>query len=146
MRIIAEIREEILAAAVEPSSRDMNILAALFLVLPGLIGAYLAFWKGSSTGYVWIGVGAALAATRAIGPLFQIVYRLWIGISVILGYFVSRILLTIIFFLVLVPTGFIMRLVGRDPMERKLDPKGSSYWKKREPGTDCTVERYERQF
>lgn len=146
MKIIEEIREEILAAAVTPSSRDMNFLAALFLGFPGLIGAYLAFWKGSSSGYVWIAAGAALAATRAIRPLFLIVYRVWIGISVTLGYFVSRILIIIIFFLVIIPTGFIMHLVGRDPMERKLDPKASSYWKKRKPETDDTVERYERQF
>lgn len=146
MKIIEEIREELLAAAVTPSSRDMNILAALFLGFPGLIGAYLAFWKGSSSGYVWMAVGAALAATRAIRPLFLIVYKVWIGVSVTLGYFVSRILITIIFFLVLVPTGFIMRLVGRDPMERKLDPKAASYWKKRESETDYPEERYERQF
>jgi hypothetical protein len=146
MNIIAEIRDEIRAAAIEPSTRDMNILAALFLVLPGLLGAYLAFWKGSSNGYVWMTVGAVLAATRVIRPLFLIVYRLWIGMSVILGYFVSRVLVTLIFFLAIIPVGFIMRLVGRDPMDRKLDPNADSYWKKREPQTDYTVERYERQF
>lgn len=146
MKIIDEIREEIRAVLTEPSTRDMNILAALFLGFPGLIGAYIAFWKGSPNGYVWIGVGAALAATRAVRPLFLMVYRLWIGISVTLGYFVSRILLTIIFFLVMAPTGLIMYLVGRDPMERKLDPEASTYWKKRDPQTDSSIERYEKQF
>jgi hypothetical protein len=46
MNIIQEIRDEIKAAYREPSSRDLNILALLFLVIPGLIGAYQLFLKG----------------------------------------------------------------------------------------------------
>jgi hypothetical protein len=74
------------------------------------------------------------------------VYRLWVSFSVILGYFVSRLLLTIIFVVVMVPTGLIMRVVGKDPMDRKLDPQATTYWKKRDPQTDSGIERYERQF
>jgi hypothetical protein len=146
MKIIDEIREEIQTVISEPSNRDLNLLAALFVGFPGLIGAYLAFWKGSPTGYVWLGVGAALAATRAVRPVFLVVYRLWTGFSVTLGYFVSRILLTVIFFLVIGPTGFIMQRLGKDPMERKMDPKAPTYWKKRDVQGDYSIDRYEKQF
>lgn len=146
MGIIAEIKEEIRAAYREPTSRDLTILAALFLVIPGLIGSYLAFWKGSYSGYYWIGVGAGLAVLRLIPPLFRRIYRIWLSFSVILGYFVSRIILTLIFVLVMIPTGIIMRLVGKDPMDRKWDPTAASYWIKREEQPEQTVERYEKQF
>lgn len=146
MHIVEEIREEIRAVAIEPSTRDLNILAAIFLVIPGVIGSYLVFWKGSPNGYVWMAVGAALAATRIVRPLFLTVYRLWVSLSVILGYFVSRLLLTIIFVVVMVPTGLMMRAVGKDPMDRKLDPQATTYWIKRDPETDSSIERYERQF
>ena len=132
MNIIHEIKEEIRAAQREPSNRDLTILALLFLIIPGLIGLYLVFWKGSESGYIWMIVGAVLAVSRLIRPLFKTIYSLWLGFSVILGYFISRALLTIIFFLVLTPTGLIMRLVGKDPMERKWDPEAKSYWIKRE--------------
>jgi hypothetical protein len=146
MNIIQEIKEEIQAAQREPSSRDLNILALLFLIVPGLIGLYLVFRKGSDAGYVWMIVGAALAASRLIRPLFRTIYSLWLGFSVVLGYFISRALLTIIFFLVLTPTGLIMRLVGKDPMERKWDPTAESYWVKREEDSTSNLERYEKQF
>jgi ABC-type uncharacterized transport system permease subunit len=75
-----------------------------------------------------------------------VIYRLWIGFSVILGYFVSRIVLTAIFFLVITPTGLIMRMVAKDPMERKRDPTVSSYWIRKDDSQETSIERYEKQF
>jgi hypothetical protein len=146
MNIIHEIKEEIRAAQREPSNRDLTILALLFLIIPGLSGLYLVFWKGSGAGYIWMIVSAALAVSRLIKPLFKTIYSLWLGFSVILGYFISRALLTIIFFLVLTPTGLIMRIVGKDPMDRKWDPAAESYWIKREEDPNANLERYEKQF
>jgi hypothetical protein len=146
MNIIQEIKEEMRAAYRDPSTRDLNVLALLFLVIPALIGAYQLFLKGSSSGYVWMAAGLVLCLCRLIPPLFRAIYRVWLNFSVILGYFISRILLTIIFFVVIMPTGLLMRLFGKDPMDRKLDPAASSYWQKREPQEDASIARYERQF
>ena len=146
MGIVQEIREEIASAYQEPTSRELTILAGLFLVIPSVIGSYYLFWKGSDSGYYWIGAGAALCLCRLIPPLFRRIYRTWIKLAVILGYFISRGLLTILFIVVMVPTGLIMRLSGKDPMERKFDPDAPSYWIKREHDGDYSVERYEKQF
>ena len=146
MNIIAEIREEIQTALVKPSSRDLNLLALLFLIIPGLIGAYLLLWKGSVNGYVWIAIGAGLCACRVVPPVFRVIYKLWVGFSVILGYFVSRILMTIIFFTVITPTGLIMRIMGKDPMRRRLDSQAQTYWMAKPQETEISIERYEKQF
>ncbi len=146
MNVIQEIKDEIRAAQREPSSRDLTILALLFLIIPGLIGLYLIFWKGSAAGYIWMIAGAVLAVTRLITPLFKAIYAVWLGFSVILGYFISRALLTIIFFLVLTPTALIMRLLGKDPMDRKWDSAAKSYWIKREQDPNSNLQRYEKQF
>jgi hypothetical protein len=146
MNVIQEIKDEIRAARRVPSSRDLTILAALFLVLPGLIGAYQLLWKGSSSGWTWIIAGVVLAACRLIPPLFRAIYSFWIGFSIVLGYFVSRILLTLVFLIAVTPTGLIMRALGKDPMERKLDPRADTYWQRKEQEPDTSIERYERQF
>ncbi len=146
MDIIKEIREEIKAAAVVPTNRDLNILAALFLIIPCAIGAHLLYWRGSGAGYVWLGIGVALFISRFIPPLFRFIFSKWVALSIIIGYFISRILLTLIFFLVITPTGLIMKLVGKDPMERKIDPQASTYWVKHEKPADPTLQGYEKQF
>ncbi len=146
MNVIQDIKDEIKAARRVPSSRDLNILALLFLVLPGLMGAYQLLWKGREVGWIWIIAGAVLAACRLVPPLFRGIYSFWMGFSVVLGYFVSRVLLTLVFFIAITPTGLIARLFGKDPMERKLDPSAASYWQRKEQESDTSVERYERQF
>ncbi len=146
MGIIHDIKEEIQAVQKEPTNRDLTILALLFLGILTVIGAYQYFWKGSPSWYYWIVVGVVLAALRLIPPLFRRLYGLWLGFSVILGYFVSRIILVITYFVAVLPIGLMMRITGKDPMERKLDPQASTYWTKREQEEDLSIERYERQF
>lgn len=146
MGIIQEIRDEIQAVDREPRSRDLTILALLFLAILSVIGAYQLFWKGSDSGYYWIGAGVVLAGLRLIPALFLQLYRLWLRFSVILGYFVSRIILIITFFLAVLPIGILMRIFGKDPMDRKLDPQAPSYWIKRDRQEDVSIERYEKQF
>jgi len=146
MSIIHEIKEEIGAAYRDPSGRDLTVLALLFLLFPAVIGLYLLYWKGSGTGYTWIIAGIILAVLRFIPPVFRWIYRVWIGISIIIGYFISRVILTIIFFLMVTPIGLIFRLIGKDPMERKIDRTSETYWQKREQESDASIERYEKQF
>ena len=58
---------------------------------------------------------------RAYSPLA----RLWLGISLLLGSVMSRLVLSIIFGVIVTPIALIMRLFGHDPMRRKAWKKGT---------------------
>lgn len=146
MDIIGEIREEIHAAQRPPSARDLTILALLFTGVACVVGLYYLFLRGASTGWYWIGAGAALGSLRVIPPVFRFIYRVWVSFSVVIGYFVSRLILVLVFLIVMIPTGLLMRVLGKDPMDRKWEPDASSYWITRAPTEDQSVERYEKQF
>jgi hypothetical protein len=49
------------------------------------------------------------------------------SLAVVLGFFVSRFLLAVIFYLVVTPIGLIMRLSGKDLLDMKLKDR-DSYW------------------
>jgi hypothetical protein len=51
--------------------------------------------------------------------LYTPLAKLWIGLSLLLGSVMSRVLLTVIFFVVVTPLAVIMRFFGHDPMGRK---------------------------
>jgi len=51
----------------------------------------------------------------------------------------------LLFFITVTPIALIMRLVGKDPLNRQFDPNVSSYWVEREPG-DLQPETMRRQF
>jgi hypothetical protein len=53
--------------------------------------------------------------------------KLWFKLGIFLGKIVSPIIMGIIFFLVVTPTGLIIRLLGKDVLNLKYN-KNQSYW------------------
>jgi hypothetical protein len=70
-------------------------------------------------------------------------YRGWMALGHALGWINSRILLSLVFYLVVTPIGLAIRLFGRDPMRRGFDRKAQSYRIPREPRPG---EHMRRQF
>jgi polyferredoxin len=65
-----------------------------------------------------IGIGL-LVVTMSVPTLFRPFARIWFGFSHALGTLVSRILLTLLFYGLVTPVGFIRRLLGKDSMQLK---------------------------
>ena len=57
--------------------------------------------------------------------------KLWYKFGIILGKFVAPIVMGIVFFLVVTPTGIIMRLTGKNLLGLKKDIKKNTYWIKK---------------
>ena len=53
---------------------------------------------------------------------------LWFKFGKLLGSIVSPIVMGIVFFIVVTPTGFIMRIFGKDLLNKKYNNKSKSYW------------------
>ncbi len=64
-----------------------------------------------------------LINSRILNPL----NKLWFKFGILLGKIVSPIIMGIIFFLVVTPTGFIMRILGKDVLNLKFN-ENKSYW------------------
>ena len=54
--------------------------------------------------------------------------RLWFRFSLVLQQVISPLVMGLLFFLVLLPIGALMRLFGKSPLARKFDRKLDSYW------------------
>lgn len=65
----------------------------------------------------------ALALPRALAP----VQRGWLRFGHALGAFNSRLVLSLVFFVVVAPLGLVMRLFGKDPIARRRDPAATTY-------------------
>ena len=125
MSFSSEIIEEIRALA--PKRKDLRNLGLVFLVALSIIGGLL-LWKERVSGPYWIGAGLLFGLWGLVWPAgLKPVYKVWMGLAVILGFFVSRILLSLIFYLVVTPIGLIMRLWGKDLLDMKLKDR-DSYW------------------
>ena len=58
-------------------------------------------------------------------------YRIWMTFGTVTGFFVSRILLIVIYFCVILPIGLVYRVFNRDPLNLAWDQKKESYWIKK---------------
>lgn len=102
---------------------------ALWLVFIGPVHFFSDQVKGGHYPVLmWIGV--ALVVLGTVAPvLLRPLYMLWMMIAVSLGFVMTRVILTIFYYLVLTPTGLVRRLLGFDSLNRKLDRTGTStYW------------------
>ncbi len=79
-------------------------------------------------------------APRTLGP----VERAWLAVGAVLAWVNTRIILTLLFYVVVTPVALVMRLF-RDPLERRLDRDSASYWVRR-PAAVIDPKRYEQQF
>ena len=97
------------------------IFAVLFgFVLPFIWRTDLHRWPLVVGGIL---CSVALIAPRALSPF----YAVWMRIALILGWLNSRIILGIIYLLVVTPMALVMKLLGKDPMQRQLDREKESY-------------------
>ena len=53
---------------------------------------------------------------------------LWAKFGKLLGFIIAPIVMGIVFFVVITPTGLIMKLIGKDLLNNKYDNKIKSYW------------------
>ena len=71
------------------------------------------------------------------------VHRAWMAASEFLGWINTRVILTLVFYAVVTPMGFVMRRLGRDPMQSRLDSGAATY---RVPKVPREAEHMTRQF
>lgn len=73
-------------------------------------------------------VALALLRPAVLAPL----NKLWFRFGLLLGKIAAPVVMSLVFFLTVLPTGIVMRLLGKDLLNRKLDRSAPTYWVKRE--------------
>ena len=68
--------------------------------------------------------------------------KVWMKFGLFLGAIISPIAMGVVFFFVVTPIGFIMRVSGKDLLNMKHDSKKKSYWIKR----NKSIDTMKRQF
>ena len=120
-------REE---AVVGSSDRSFGLT---FAVILGFIGLYPVFWGNMPR--LWAALPAvgfllaALVKPDLLGPL----NKLWLRFGLLLHSIITPVVMGLIFFVAVTPTGLIMRALGKDMLRLKRDSAASSYWIHRTP-------------
>lgn len=72
-------------------------------------------------------------------------YRIWMAAALLMGWVMTRIILTVLFYAVVTPIGLLIRRFGTPPLAEDIDARRHSYWIPKK--TDPSVGKdYEKQF
>lgn len=118
------------------------ILAAFIL----LFGAVILPWRWElDSRPISIGIATILVAWGSIAPTtLRPIYSGWLMLGHALGWVNSRIILALLFFGIVTPTALILKLLGKDPMKRKLGADAGNY--RTERGETLPADHMERPY
>ena len=112
------------------------ILAVVLLLIwhVALLWALLILAAGCAIGL------CSLISLRAA----RVLYVVLTTVALPIGFVVSFVLLAAFYFLLLTPVGLFFRIIGRDPLRRRFDRAGDTYWVPHRPAAG--PDRYFHQF
>jgi len=100
----------------------------LMAVVWAIIGSIL-LWRGTR---LWPCIYALAAffliSTLTYPRLLMPIETIWMKLAHMISLVTTRIILGVTFYLIITPMALIMRLIGRDPLAKKSDPRADTYW------------------
>lgn len=122
--------------------REFGLVTGALII--GLFGLFIP-WLWDVNLSQWLShagaIGGGLIIWALIHPAsLRWVYRPWMKFATILGIINTHIILFLLFFLLFMPMGLVMRLFGKDPMQRQFQKQQASYRHTREPPTKDHME------
>jgi hypothetical protein len=133
---------------IDTSNEAVKKTGKAFLIAGSMFGAIFFLSHSHSRGWsnwdwgqgfesnVWkwvFGLGLGLfGLSRFAIPVMRPIHFVWMRLSQVLGWLSTHVVLTIFFYLIVTPTGLLMRLLGKDLLNQKIDKSVKSYWAKRD--------------
>ena len=109
--------------------RKFGYTVGILLLISGSILLYLH----KSTSNYFIGSGSLLCLTGLVNPsLLKPIQKIWMALSLVIGFIMTRVILMLLFYFVLMPLRFIARIFGKKFIDLKFKEEANSYWNKRE--------------
>lgn len=106
--------------------------STLLTVLGLALVSSLLRWRRAFGSDVWLGALGVLSCVAAAACIRPGAFRSYYRFSTWAGFWssqaVARVVLTLMFFLIFLPAGLMMRLIGKDPLHLKRAAGTTSYW------------------
>lgn len=105
------------------------VFAAMFAFVAGW-----RWWKGQPYIEWWLAGAAVFGLAGLLAPgILAPLNRLWVKLGLLMFHVVNPIVLGVLFYVVFLPIGLVMRRSGKDPLHLRFDSAADTYWIKRVP-------------
>ncbi len=129
------------------SKRDWRIFGFGLAVILAIVASVM-FFKESQLYYYFYGAAGLVALLAAVLPIvLKPIYILFSYIGAAMGWIMTRVILTILYYLILTPITLISKIVRKQFLQLDFSRKAESYWIENETQSDEQWKlSYENQF
>ena len=112
---------------IKGGKRELRKFGITMGVVLMVLGGF-SWWRGKD--FYFLIVSTAFIFLGLVTPfVLKPVNKLWMSLAILMSWFMTRVILSALFYLGLTPMGFLARLFGKDFLEVKFDKSTSkSYW------------------
>lgn len=138
-------------AEIEVTPEKIRGFGTVMFIVLGLLIPGALYWRSGEPGALSItlissGVLLGLVSRFRPGALYSI-YRGWMSLALVLGLFMTKVIITLVFYGMMMPIGLARQLFTGDPLNMKPDSSRDTYWVKHDAAeSDIKPERYEKQY
>ncbi|MDO8281299.1 MAG: SxtJ family membrane protein [Thermodesulfovibrionia bacterium] len=130
---------------IRSETTDLRKFGLTVGIVFGIFGGLL-FWRGKDYYVYFLTLAACLILSGLLAPaILKPIQKAWMGMAVTMGWFMTRVILAILYFLVFTPIRLIAGLFGKHFLDKKFHTDAESYWITKEQ-TTLEKNRYEKQF
>ena len=96
-----------------------NTIGIILMIIAGIL-----FWKEKESFQIFLTIGAVLCFSGLALPVFlKPLYWIWMIFATILGWIMTRVILSLLFYVIFTPIGLIPRIFGKQFLELKWNKK-----------------------
>jgi hypothetical protein len=144
LKFIKSLKDEIEVTPKKIRDFGWVMFAVLIVIVPAFI-SWRNDWIITDLMLIIAAVGLVLWLPSLVIPKSMTsVYRGWMLLAILIGLFMTKVIITLVYFGMMTPIGLVRQWIVKDPMKMKTDPEATTYWVKKE-SPDSKVS-YEKQY
>lgn len=130
---------------IKSSRKDLRMfgltVGGVFIVL----GVLLLWFGNGKHLYLLIGGISLLLFGLLLPSILKPFQKIWMAAAITMGWFMTRVVLILLFYLIVTPIGMISRLSGKRFLDLRKDNSRKSYWKNKK-SREFVKSDYEKQY
>ena len=130
---------------IKTENKDLRSFGITFGIIFLIIAGFLLSIENESFRLFIVISSAFIIFGFLIPIILKPIYIVWMSFAIILGWFMTRFILSLLFYLIVTPIGLITRVLGKDFLELKKEASNGSYWNQREYNLEKN-QNYDKQF